>query len=224
CWSETMVLQPAIEGMLGLSPDAMKNTLRLAPYFPWDWKTTKVKNIRMGTGKLEMDMQRQENETTYTFLANQPLSIQFEPRFPLGTMIRQVLVNGKPIPFECHPNAEGISLHALFNAVKGRTLVVIHQEGGIGALPMVVLPVPGDISHGGKILSEHLQDGHYTLEMEGPQGSACSFNLVSSKVPQAIEGAQLLSSKENVYTFQVNLPANVAEKYTRKTVKLVYIK
>src|SRR5690606_14314629 len=37
CCSETMVLQPAIEGMLGLKPDAMANRLTLSPYFPWHW-------------------------------------------------------------------------------------------------------------------------------------------------------------------------------------------
>ncbi|MFA4863875.1 MAG: amylo-alpha-1,6-glucosidase, partial [Bacteroidales bacterium] len=46
CWSETMALQPAIEGMLGYQPDALKHQISLKPWFPADWSTVKVSGIR----------------------------------------------------------------------------------------------------------------------------------------------------------------------------------
>ena len=58
CWSETMALQPAIEGMLGYEPDALKHQLSLKPWFPADWDTVSVKGIRLGDERISMEAGR----------------------------------------------------------------------------------------------------------------------------------------------------------------------
>ena len=55
CWSETMALQPAIEGMLGYQPDAMKRQITLKPWFPADWDSVKVSWIKMGDQVISME-------------------------------------------------------------------------------------------------------------------------------------------------------------------------
>ncbi|MCX8010868.1 MAG: GH116 family glycosyl hydrolase, partial [Ignavibacteria bacterium] len=44
CWSQTMVLQPIIEGMLGLKINAFENSISLQPAFPINWDFVKVDN------------------------------------------------------------------------------------------------------------------------------------------------------------------------------------
>ncbi|HEX9137172.1 MAG TPA: GH116 family glycosyl hydrolase, partial [Nitrospirota bacterium] len=55
-WSETMILQPVSEGMLGLMPDAPAQRIAISPRFPWDWAEVKVKHIRFGGHDLNFSM------------------------------------------------------------------------------------------------------------------------------------------------------------------------
>ncbi|MBW6460416.1 MAG: hypothetical protein K0B08_07555, partial [Bacteroidales bacterium] len=57
CWSETMALQPVIEGMLGYRPDAVNRKIYLKPWFPADWESMSVKGIRVGEEKMSMLVQ-----------------------------------------------------------------------------------------------------------------------------------------------------------------------
>jgi glycogen debranching enzyme len=221
CWSETMVLQPAIEGMLGLHPDAMTNTISVSPYFPWNWKFTTVRNIRMENEVLDMSLQRSLNHTSYTLSSNGPLNLNFNPKFPLGTEIKKVLVNGQPTIFTITNNAEGITLQLKTNLGKGNTVISIDHEGGIGALPIVVMPQPGDISHGARILSEDLEGNQYKAIIEGRPGSIHTFNVIAYTKPGEVKGAILKAGKENIYTFQVDLPAS-GEKYISKEVRITF--
>ena len=54
CWSETMVLQPAIEGMLGFRPDAANHRIELSPAFPADWDNVSVRNLKTGNESLRL--------------------------------------------------------------------------------------------------------------------------------------------------------------------------
>jgi glycogen debranching enzyme len=223
CWSETMVLQPAIEGMLGLYPDAMTNTISLSPYFPWDWKFATVRNIKMGNRVLDIHLQRALNNTSYTLSSNGPLNLNFNPKLPLGTKIKKVLVNGKATNYTIVNNAEGITLQFKTSIWKGKTVISIDHEAGIGALPIVVLPQPGDISHGARILSEVLEGNQYKAIIEARPGTMHTFNMLAYTPPGKVEGAVLKAGKENVYTFQVDFPSS-GEKYISKEIRITFIK
>ncbi|MDD4645081.1 MAG: GH116 family glycosyl hydrolase, partial [Bacteroidales bacterium] len=62
-WSETMVLQPAIEGMLGLDPDAMNNTIGISADFPLDWDSASAENIRLGENLFNLKLLRTPEKT-----------------------------------------------------------------------------------------------------------------------------------------------------------------
>ncbi|MBI3578946.1 MAG: DUF4960 domain-containing protein, partial [Ignavibacteriales bacterium] len=96
-WSETMVLQPILEGMLGLEFDALNNQLTLRPYFPPDWKTVEVKNIRLGKQQCYFNMNREGRVTSYEFRVTGSKTIQvlFQPLFSLGTEISFIQIGPK---------------------------------------------------------------------------------------------------------------------------------
>lgn len=222
CWSETMVLQPAIEGMLGLEPDAMRKTLTLAPYFPWNWKKTSVKNIRMGAALIDLQLQREAGRTIYTFTANQPVQLVFRPKFPFGTVAGKVAVNGKPLDVQTAPNAEGVELHTSFTLQKGTTVLSVEYSGGIGALPIVALPAPGDSSVSARIVDEELKDGVYSLTIEGRPGSTHNIRIFAVQQPSAVDGAQWKKDGDNLLTLQVELPRSEKDKYVSKEIRIRY--
>ena len=68
CWSETMVLEPAIEGMLGLKVNMQENKISLDPHFPANWDSATIRNIRMGEAFFDFHMQKGKESYIYTFV------------------------------------------------------------------------------------------------------------------------------------------------------------
>src|SRR5690606_8938772 len=111
-WSETMILQPISEGMLGLDPDAPANRISISPRFPWQWQKVSVENILFGEHRLNLIMSRNQNTTTYSFmnLSAKECSVSLKPSLPLGSTIQKVLINGKEVSFSTLRSTESIDL------------------------------------------------------------------------------------------------------------------
>jgi len=62
-WSETAVTQGFLEGMLGLKIDALQNQATLSPLLPDSIETVHVSNIRVGPGRLDVQISRQTDGT-----------------------------------------------------------------------------------------------------------------------------------------------------------------
>lgn len=174
--SETMVLQPAIEGMLGLNPDAMSNTLGLTLNFPFDWDSVNVENIRIGDTHLNLKMIRTPSKTgLYLLNPLDSLNLLLAVALAAGTEVTSVLLDGKPIPFI--RTSAGIKLK--INASAGSHIEVKHT-GGISVLPLIHHPAPGDYSTGMKIISDELSGEKYVVKVEGLSGSKGKIRLIKS--------------------------------------------
>jgi hypothetical protein len=224
CWSEAMVLLPAIEGMLGLEVDALEGKNKLAPYFPWDWKYTTVNNLPMSKGKAILEMKRQPGETSYRISTAGVLRLQFGPVFPLDTHITEVLLNGVRIPFSTQPSAEGIRLGTNILTIPGNNTLLVRHSGGVGALPAIAYPVPGALSSGVKILKEGWNGNNYALTGEGRSGDTCRVNVFHTKKIKRVEHADIVSDREGIVTLQITLPAGMVagEKYMQQEARLYF--
>lgn len=221
CWSETMVLQPAIEGMLGLKPDAMNNRFALSPYFAWHWNNCTTKNIKVGKAVVNMEMERQLNKTIYRFFCNNPIGLDFEPRFPLGTIIEKVIVNRKNAPFNVEEVAEGIKGKISTNLRSPETVIEITHRGGIGAVPIVDRPFPGESSKGMSLLSEKLEGRQYTALLQSNPGTKQLFKVFSLSNPKNVSGAKLLSYKAHVIEFEIEFE-DQKQKYAEQLVSMTF--
>jgi hypothetical protein len=173
-----MVLQPAIEGMLGLKPDAMKNTLGLALRFPFDWDSASAENIRLSDNSLSLRLLRTPETTTLTFhntLASSAPRLNLFIAFPAGTAIESVDLDGQAIAYQRTDTGIELTMTAA-----GTNQIGIKHHGGISVLPMVYHPAPGDSSTGYKIISDGMTDGKYVVRVEGLSGSAGIIRIISS--------------------------------------------
>ena len=126
CWSETMALEPAIEGMLGFRPDAVNHSLYLSPWFPMDWEKVDVNGLRIGNEIISMEAWRRGGVvawrrggvvagrrgggeagklgedslfvSVYTFnkSSRERLDVHFQPILPPGSVVEKITVNGQP--------------------------------------------------------------------------------------------------------------------------------
>jgi glycogen debranching enzyme len=217
-WSETMVIQPAIEGMLGLEVDARKNILKLSPRFPADWDSIKVERIKIGNVCINFEMKRIDGKTNFYFSTNSsnPVNVDFNPSFQFNTKFSSISINGKEKIIEQVSNS---TIHSSFTMRKSTNIELIHT-GGISVLPEIVLPGPNDFSKGFRILSDNLIENSYTVEVQGKSGSQYEMKVYCSgdKIA-AIDNGKIISFEKSIYTIAVEFERS-SSKYMNKTIKM----
>ena len=192
CWSETMVIQPAIDGMLGFKPDAIRNYVYLNPQFPMNWDSVTVGNIRIGVHSFSMTQVRRTGQTQLDFVRNKTgdpaadttrIYIAMDIELLPGTRIEGGTIDtGRHIgnfPDDFSQLRQSITLSApLYDKIR----VIINHYGGIGVLPEVPDPAPGDSSTGLKIISDELAGAKYQVKVEGLSGSEGSIRVIRDRI------------------------------------------
>lgn len=221
CWSETMVVQPVIEGLLGVQPDALSKKVKLSPYFPWHWDTVCVKNIRVQNTMIDFSVKRSSARSVYRFSASNNFGLSFAPRLPLGTTIHSVSLDGAPVPFIVKALAEGMEVSLAFQLKKGSSVLSIEHSGGIGYLPNLTQVQPGDSSRGMQMLTEELNENSYSVVVQALPGQEHYFELFSVKKPEKVIGAEIISVEGNTIGLRTKFPNSSAERYVTKKIKIV---
>ncbi|NJD21352.1 MAG: hypothetical protein FIA82_01605 [Melioribacter sp.] len=217
CWSETMVLQPAIEGMLGLDVDAVDNKIKISPRLPADWNSIKVERIKIGDRFVDFTMKRTEGKTIFDFSSNSrtPIKIEFIPTFPLGTKFEDVTINNKSLTAK-QSNNQTFSF-----ILKKSSHIVIDHKNGISVLPNVTEPKPNDISKGFRILNDKLDGGIYSVEVQGISGSKNEMKIYSAgKSIKSVENGNIIAIQNSIYTISVEFEKS-NKKYINKTVRVI---
>ncbi|MEW6196369.1 MAG: amylo-alpha-1,6-glucosidase [Bacteroidota bacterium] len=175
CWSQTMVLQPAIEGMLGLKVDALNNIITLSPCFPADWDFVKVEKIRIGDTYVDFQMNKRNGKTVFLFTSNssQPIQVEFNPAFPLDTKFISAQINNSPVIIEQYDNRT-IPFSFILN---NSTQIEINHSGGISVLPKIIVPEPNSHSEGFRILSERIWGNEYIISLQGVSETANELQI-----------------------------------------------
>ncbi len=216
CWSETMVLQPAIEGMLGLKPDATENFLAFSPDFPANWDTVTIKNIRVGKHLLDFKQFRDDNKVSFIFSnqGTESLKIQFSPNFPSGTEISEIRLDGVIQQFD----EENIILN--FDIFK-TSKIEISFKNGIEVLPLIAHPKPGDSPEGIRIVSSNFENGIYEISFQAKSGSSEEFEVfVNSRKIKDVVNAKLMSQHDRIFRFGLDFP-EIDSKYSTQKVKIL---
>jgi hypothetical protein len=221
CWSETMVLQPAIEGMLGLEIRAQDRKILLSPQFPPQWDSLFIQHIRMADQSVDLHFTRINGIHEYKFSLDQgrPVHIEFIPGFPAGTSILNVTVNGKTVPATSFKSAQSMTLIVSFD-LGSTSKLVVETEGGTSALPVISDPRPGDAAEGMRILSSRLLQNRYEVEVEGKAGTSGALEFWSNgPALQQADNARFLDQNGHVSRFAVDFEHSEL-KYVTKTVTL----
>jgi len=221
CWSETMVLQPVIEGMLGLDVDASANTIHLSPRLPADWNSLRVEHIRIRDQFLNFSYSRDSTTLKWQFgsTGDTPINVEFMPVVPPGTQIKWVLVGGKEYPFASFTTSRFITLQINL-LVDGETTVEVKYHGGISILPRFYDPTPGDRSEGLRIIDAYRKGNSYLIDLEGLSGSSDTISVWSYfPITETLMNAKMLSQKGPITRFLVDFEAG-SDKYCLRSVRI----
>ena len=179
CWSETNILHPGMNGMVGWKPVASENRALLTPRFPLNWHHAVVKNLKVGKSVLNLSMERSINSTNFLLSLKKgpPVQISLAPEIPKGMVINQLQLNGKILNIATEVKRGLLKNAITFNLVDDAEINISHQNG-IGMVPYVSQPLPGDTSIGHKIIRESLEGSTFTAILEGKSNSSATFEIM----------------------------------------------
>ena len=224
CWSETMVLQPAIEGMLGIKVNAGENKIVLSPHFPSGWDSATVENIRVGNSSFDLCMKRTEESCFFTFTlhGNQPVNIEFSPTFPAGTKFLRILRDGNETPFASFNDQKSVSCLTNIN-LKENCLLQMDYDKGIDVLPALTDPAPGSQPEGLRIIASRLSGYEFYIEVEGERKTSGNIDIyIHNQDVEKIENGTLKGSDGEISHISIGFDPGVS-KYQDKTV-IIYLK
>jgi hypothetical protein len=222
CWSETMVLQPAIEGLLGLDINARENKVIFSPRIPANWDSLKVDNIRIAEKSMSYTYSRKSNiiQFRFTLTGGSHAKIDFMPFFSSGTQFSEVKLNGNDVPFTGFSTQQSSALFVPFE-LKGEAVLDVKTARGISVVPVVPDPKPGCHSAGLRILSAKLAGKEYIIELEGTtQTSEVIQVYCSDHVINRIENGTLIRKNGPVLEVGIDFPSG-GQKYAQKILKVI---
>ena len=223
CWSETMVLQPLLEGMLGLKGDAPSHRLRIAPRFPWHWDYAQVKRIRLADHVVDLAMQRSSEETIYTLThrGKGTVYLDFHPAFPVGTGFDAVFVNGSSGSYTLETDSQTCNLLLNELPLQDTLRIVVGHRNGIGVIPHYYLPNPGESSQGFRITGQELQGNTYSIAVEGQPGRTHRLQVYTSGTIQKVKGAGILEKEGLIYTLEIPFDNLKDQNYISQIIEIV---
>jgi glycogen debranching enzyme len=227
-WSASMVIQPVIEGLLGIKVDARAASLEIRPFLPPQWNTCEVKNIRIGDRRLRMTIERTKEETVFVFVTHaqakkksqRPVRLTLQPVFPLGTIVRGLTINGKqkPLRIDIQRYDSSPEIQQSFNS---RLEVSFKHELGVSVVPQKPHFVKGEESRGLRIIQEQWNHGTYTVTAEGRAGQEYLVDVIdAAQRVTSIDGAVPVVREKNVLTISVVFPDHGGAAYNRKQFQL----
>lgn len=222
CWSETMSIQPAIDGMLGYMPDAVSAKVTLAPSIPASWDSLKVNNLRCGKTCFNFSMVKHEGKISYEFqlVSGPEIAIQFQPFFECFSQINAVKLGSQKIPYSIN-NLNPFQQLILSLDLTNDISLEIEYERGIQVNPFKYDPLPGSSPEGMRIVKTGLENGYYFVDIEG---LANSEGIISIAVPSNFQGvvkhAEIVHKVKNELLCRVHFGATFSKYFVQR----VYIK
>ncbi len=195
-WSDSMVVQPLTEGMLGIDADGFAHTLRLSPWVPPHWSSFRATRIRVGQSWMTFELDRGEQTTsvTLTLEGRQSVAVELALRFPLGTHLQSVTADGTHREHRTTLTTYGAAPMVIVRVATTVKVVYAHT-GGIGVLPPSPLLSPGSRSAGLRVVGESYQDGQYVIDIEGIAGTTHELEVIHRGQKLAVhEGAELVET------------------------------
>lgn len=220
CWSETMTVQPILEGMVGFRPDALGASAEMAPRLPLDWEWIRVSNLRVGDGLLNMSMIRSAGEIRYQVTSDKPLDVTMAPSYGIGTEILSVSVDGVGTDFSEVADKEYTTIR-FHVKVKGSSEIVVKCKEKAAPLPHYRMPEPRDARRCSNIIFQKIVDGNLVLTIQGLPGTKDTISVYAPGGISRVEGSDgFVISKKDVYDVAVGF-ADTKEKSVTKQITII---
>ncbi len=171
-WSSAMIIAPILRGLFGLDSDARGHTLRISPELPADWDHAKLRNVRLGSTRVDLDFQRAGGQLTVRADTGRPETL--------------CLVTGHAPESPC--KGAPAATHTLTIPLKPVEI----------AIP-AALPEAGATTAQLKVLNEEFSARHAVFVLSAQGGSTYDLPLRANQSRVSVKGAEMSGGKLHVH-------------------------
>jgi glycogen debranching enzyme len=171
-FATSMLLTPLVRGLVGWEGDAPNDRVTLAPHFPAIWDSLTIERLPVGSGRYTVRFAR--TDTSFVSAIERTAgagvdTLVFGPALPLGAVVRDVRVNGRPT--ECGSRATGADVHVDCRLpLSDKLSIAVHHTPGWEVVLPPPQPARGERSSGLKLVSQRLAGDTLVLAVEGLAG------------------------------------------------------
>jgi len=220
-WSAAMVVSPLLRGMFGLSSDAKSRTLTFVPHAPAGWTYFKIRNVRVGTAKMDLTYSKDSGQITLDVsCSNQNVcAVEFEPSISLSAEVLGAEMNGKPVPFHVSTNQEDQHAMVRIEAHGKSNILKIRIRKDFNVSYDSSLPRLGSASEGLRLLSQTWTSSRdaVILELAGAAGAEYELAVDHGQLT-SVDGASPLYSEIGVQAVRVQFSTGEPGTYKKATV------
>ncbi len=217
-WSAAMVISPLLRGLAGLEVDAGVGRVQFAPHLPADWRTIGVDGVRIPTGKLTLDLSRDEGTLSLSITNASPRSVAFEfaPSYPRCAKLTAAEVDGSATTWESETHAADWHPRIRFQAHPGMTRVTLRHSGMFG-YTISRMPVQlAEPSSNLKVTGEQWTEASRTLRIIVSGLTGTQYRLILSGASQlaSVSGAR----RDGADAVVIEMPAGAPGVYVSQEV------
>lgn len=196
-FSSAGVVLPFVRGLLGLEGNALDKTVTFSPHFPADWKQVNIDNYTVGQAKFSFDYAR-ESDIIFVKVRTQDAAgykIHFSPTLGIGSVIRSLCLDGKPVPFKTREKSQVVMAESEIPVLKNEMLLDLEFTPTVEILPAVLRSEVGDRNKGLKVISLKKDGSRLVLQVEGLANKTYELGVTNPEGITDVEGAGLLGDK-----------------------------
>lgn len=227
-WSAAMLVSPLLRGLLGLETEAARGTLRFQPHVPSDWSSFVIRNVPVGSARLELKYSKDLDGITLVAEALEgasgKVSIDFAPAVSLRAKVLGVALNGRATEFRVQTN--GVDQHILVRVPlsAGANSLRIRLKDDFGLTYNSTLPVLGATSEGLRIVSETWSPSRdrLTFAASGLAGRQYRLTVWNPSQIASVSGAKLSKGPDGRSDLLVEFPTNATELVAHATIAIQF--
>jgi len=211
-WSESMAIYPLIDGLFGISTNAVEGRLVMMPHLPPHWSEVVVSKIPFGAESVNMQISSQPGKLSFQ-LENEgqtAITAQLIPAIPGLSQVQAVRCNGH------HVEHNVLDFHldrhvAVPFVLRDRTEVSIEYDFDLAVIPPKIELVPGERSRGIRVMDVHRNaPGEIDILVEGPESTDGHLDVIAKSRP-AVRGGEASSIAENRFRIHFRFPHGESE-------------
>lgn len=218
-WSSAMVISPMVRGMLGISVDETRKTVRIAPHIPADWNRFLIHNLRACGTTYGISFERDIHSTTFKVVGSASnCTFELAPSFSKRARILGVTLNGRKTQFKADENGE--DQHVTVRVSDSGT-VRMQTEDDFGIVADGDLPPLGAESGNLRIVHEQWSTDRkqLTIKVSGLAGQVYRLRTYGSRIA-SVSPPELTQSSDS-QSISIHMPdtANGA-KYVQQEIAI----
>jgi hypothetical protein len=191
-WSSAAFLSSAVRGLFGIDVDAEDNTLSLAPHLPADWDDARLRNVQIGTSKLDLDFaQNLSGLTLHINNSGAPVGLEFDPQIPLGARLVSASLNGHVVSVHVQTNPHDWHADLKLTVPEGESQIVLHWRDGVAVVMPPPTPLLGQPSTGAKLTSISFADNALHIGIDREPSTNTELEIRTDR-PDAMAGTSKL--------------------------------